>query len=299
MKLFRMLGRGFRDAMKSLVRNFNLSIASVVSIGITLTILGAFLLLSFNVENFTKNIKGDVSIVVFLDNELTRDEVEVIGEQIKTLDNIKSMSLETKEEVRDKLAQESEVFASIMSNWGDKDNPLSDTYNIKVEDVESIKTTANTITEIKGVKMVEYGASFINDLLNMFSLIEKIGLIAIAALVIVTSFLIANTIKLTITARRNEIDIMRLVGASDTTIKLPFIVEGLFLGIIGSITPILFVLFGYSKLYDYAGGKLFTPIIKLIQPEPFIYQISLALLLMGMIVGMWGSAKAVRKYLKI
>ena len=92
---------------------------------------------------------------------------------------------------------------------------------------------------------------------------------------------------------------MRLVGASNNRIKLPFVIEGVILGIIGSIIPVLIVIFGYSTMYDYFGGVLFSPIIKLVKPMPLVINTSLIILIIGMIVGMLGSARAVRKYVKI
>ena len=114
----------------------------------------------------------------------------------------------------------------------------------------------------------------------------------------VTAFLIANTIKLAIYSRKREIEIMRLVGASNISIKIPFIIEGLFIGIFGSIIPILIVVFGYTTLFDFFGGELFT-LATLVDPVPFVYMISLLLLGIGVAVGMLGSYQAVRKYLKI
>ena len=121
----------------------------------------------------------------------------------------------------------------------------------------------------------------------------------VIALILVTVFLIINTIKLTIFSRKREISIMRLVGASNFTIKTPFIIEGMVLGIFGSIIPILTVCFGYVALYNYFDGYLYSRMITLIEPEPFIYMVSGIVLVIGIIVGMIGSASAVRKYLKV
>ena len=124
-------------------------------------------------------------------------------------------------------------------------------------------------------------------------------LIAMAALIFVTLFLITNTIKITIFSRKREIEIMRLVGASNFSIKQPFVIEGFCLGFIGSLIPISAVLYGYSALYKHFNGQLFSPFVKLVSAEPFIYYVSLILLVLGVIVGMFGSYRAVRKYLKI
>ena len=92
---------------------------------------------------------------------------------------------------------------------------------------------------------------------------------------------------------------MRLVGASNISIKMPFVIEGMVLGIIGSILPIILVIYGYYVLYKNTGGQLFSPLIRLIEPEPFVYIVSLIVLIIGIVVGMIGSSKAVRKYLKV
>ena len=149
------------------------------------------------------------------------------------------------------------------------------------------------------VKNVKYSKDIVDKMIPTFGVIKKITLGIIIGLVVVSVFLICNTIKLTIFARKNEIDIMRLVGTSNTVIKLPFIFEGLFLGLFGSIIPILCTIYGYVFFYDRMGGVLFTEIISLIEPYNFVFKVSLILALIGGVVGMFGSYKAVRKYLKI
>ena len=139
----------------------------------------------------------------------------------------------------------------------------------------------------------------VERLVNAFSSIEKVAYGVVIALVIVTIFLIINTIKLTIFSRKREIGIMRLVGASNFAIKVPFIIEGMILGFFGAIVPVILITYGYLAFYNHFEGHLFTPLIELIQPEPFIYQASLIIVVIGIIVGMVGSAGAVRKYLKV
>ena len=132
-----------------------------------------------------------------------------------------------------------------------------------------------------------------------FDIVKKITYIVVIALVIVTAFLISNTIKITITNRRREIEIMRLVGASNSYIKLPFFFEGLWLGFIGSIVPIFACCYGYLYLYNRLGGQLFTAIIKLVKPDALVFNVVLSILIVGVLVGAFGSYRAVRRYLKI
>ena len=168
------------------------------------------------------------------------------------------------------------------------------TAKITVKEVKNLSFSKDKINNIN------YGEDIVHQLIEVFNVVRKICIVAVLSLVLVTAFLIANTIKLAIYSRKREIEIMRLVGASNISIKIPFIIEGLFIGLIGSIMPILITIFGYTSLYDYFGGKLFgSGLAELVNPMPFIYQVSGVLVVIGIVVGMIGSYQAVRKYLKI
>ena len=301
MKLFRMFKISIRDAFKSVFRNFALSLASITCITITLIIVGVSLIATFNVNNFTQEIERDVTITVFLESDATEEDRKNIETELNNNSNIikESIVFKSKEAERNEMMKESEVFKSVMSNWGNDDNPLKDSYQVKVKDINTIKDTANSIKKIEKVQLVNYGEDMVNGLVKAFTTIQKISLILVCSLIIVTVFLIINTIKLTIFSRQREISIMRLVGASNASIKTPFIIEGLIIGILGSIIPILTIIYGYTFGYNYLGGVLYSKIIRLITPTPFVYYASALVMLIGMLVGMFGSARAVRKYLKI
>lgn len=299
MKSCRTVYRSIRDALKSVVRNFSLSLASITCITITLVIIAAALLIADNVKNFTDEIEKDVTIVAFLDSDVDDQTKEDFETSIKKNTNIETFDYKSKEDVKEDMIKENETFSKVISGWDEKSNPLMDTYTIKVHDVSKIKSTAKEIENMKGVNSVQYGEGLVEKLVGVFNAIEKITFIAAGALIIVTIFLIINTIKLTIFSRKREIGIMRLVGASNMRIKLPFVIEGIILGIIGSIIPILVVVFGYSTMYDYFNGVLFSPVIKLVKPMPFVLNTSIIVLIIGMIVGMIGSARAVRRYVKV
>ena len=299
MKIFRMLSRSIRDAFKSVFRNFSLSLASISCITITLIIVAVSIIASLNVENFAKEIESDLTIVVFLDSDTTKDEVKDLTKEIKNTTNVESVTFQGKEEVKDQMSKESDTFKSVMSEWSKEDNPLKDTFKIKVKDATEISHTAKTIKKMDKVSLVRYGEGMVDKLVKAFTSIEKVAYGVVIALVVVTVFLIINTIKLTIFSRKREISIMRLVGASNFSIKTPFIIEGMFLGLIGSIIPVLLTTFGYLAFYKHFDGYLFTKLIELIKPEPFIYTTSDIVVVIGILVGMIGSASAVRKYLKV
>lgn len=299
MKLFRLLGRSIRDAFKSVFRNFSLSLASISSVTITLLIVAISMVLSYNIENISTLIKKDFSIVVFVENSATNDEVKAIEKKIKNMDNIDSCVYENKEQVAEAWKKSSDTFKVIIESWDKNENPLADTFSIKVKNIENIKETAEQIKKIEKVSLVRYGEGIIEQLLSVLEVIEKFLIGMVIALILVTIFLVSNTIKITIFSRRKEIEIMRLVGASNSNIRMPFVIEGLFLGFLGSVVPILATIYGYSALYNFVHLDNISPFLQLAAPTPFIYIISLILLLIGTIVGMFGSAGSVRKYLKI
>ena len=299
MKAFRILSRNIRDSFQSVFRNFSLSLASISCITITLLVVSISMILSVNVNNFATLVERDVTIVVFLDTDISAEDVKVVEQEIKRLDNIESISFQSKGEITEEMKNSSETFKAIMDEWTEDENPLQDTYLVKVEDINKIASTARQIGQINGVDVIKYGEGMVEQLVTVFDVVRKICLGMVVALIIVTAFLISNTIKITIFSRKREIEIMRLVGASNLNIKIPFIFEGLFLGMLGSIIPIIGTIYGYTVLYDNFHGQLFSPFIRLVEPQPFIILLSGVLLIIGILVGMFGSWRAVRKYLKI
>ena len=298
MRAIRTFRRYFRDAAKSVIRNFSLSLASISCITITLIVVSISIIVSYNVENFMETIKKDVTMVIFLDGDTTKEQIDEIENKIKATGNVEKLTYKSKEDYAKEFASENETLATIINEWTEETNPLLDSFELKVKEIENIKDTAKRIKSTPHVNSVKYSEDTVEQLATMFGAIEKGCIVAVVALVLVTAFLIANTIKLAIYSRKREIEIMRLVGASNISIKVPFIIEGLFLGTLGSIIPIIITIYGYISIYDFFGGKLST-FAKLIEPTPFVYLSSVLLLIIGILVGMFGSWQAVRKYLKV
>ena len=299
MKNVRILGRNIRDGFKNVVRNLSLSIASISCITVTLLLVAVSMVGSLNVENFTKTIRDDFTIVTYMNNECDEAKEKEIKEEIQKIKNVESITFESKQEIAETMKQESDVFNNIISSWSEEENPLYDTYKVKVVNSEKISNTAEKILKIDGVATVKYGEGMIDSLMKIFNLIEKVLIVIVISLIVVTAFLIINTIKITIFSRQEEIEIKRLVGASNPSIKQPFVIEGLFLGLLGSIVPVLVTIYAYTILYDKTGGIIFSHFIKLVKPYPFVFMVSGVLVLIGVVVGMIGSSGAVKRYLKI
>lgn len=299
MRNVRILGRNIRDGIKNVFRNFSLAFASISCITVTLIIVAVSIVGSWNVQNFTKLIRDDFTIVVFVKNDATMEDENKIRAEIEKIDNVESIDFISKKEIMDSMKKSSQTFNNVMSSWDENENPLDDTFQIRVKNDEKISDTAEKIKQLEKVDTVKYGEGMVESMVSIFKIVRYILIAIVLGLVIVTAFLIVNTIKITIFSRQEEIEIKRLVGASNMSIKQPFIIEGLIIGTLGSIIPIIVTIYGYSILYEKTGGKLFSQFIKLVEPFPFSLYVSAILLVIGVTVGMFGSSRAVRKYLKI
>ncbi len=302
MRIFRIIGRSIQNAGKSILRNFSLSMASITCSIITLILVSIGMLLSYNINNITKNIENELTIVIFMDKNITTDELNKTKEDLNNIDNVKHITFKSKEEIKNNMANENDTFNKIISTWEEGENPLQDSFIIEVKDIKDINETATTIKNMEKVSLVKYGETTVNDLIKVFSAIKKITIGLVVGLILVTAFLINNTIKITIFSRKREIDIMRLVGTSNIVIKLPFFIEGFFIGFIGSLVPVLITIFGYSYAYNALNTVNLSNIMNiltLVSPGEVIYKVSLLLILIGTVIGAFSSVKAVRKYLTI
>lgn len=297
MRAFRIFFRSIRDALKSVVRNFSLSFASIMCTTITLILVAVAVVAAANVNNATRLIEDELTIVTYLKKDATEEQIENIKSEISSYKNIEEVTFKSKDEWKLEMSEYDDSFKTVL-NYLDE-NPLMDSFVLKVNDVKKLSETSEYIKAINGVDTVKYGEGMVEQVISVFDIVQKIVVVVVIALVVVTSFLISNTIKLTIFSRRNEIEIMRLVGASNITIKLPFLFEGFIIGLIGSIIPVCITIYGYVILYSRLHGKLFSNMIMLIKPYPFVFWVSLIVIAIGALVGMYGSIKAVRKYLKV
>ena len=311
MKAIRIFFRNINSALKSISRNISLSLASIICSTITLLIVAIAIVLVANLNSFTKDIEETLTIFVFVKKDATTEDISTIKSNILAIKNIKSDEIQEKDkeqlknETIEKLCtnvteeDKANAICKVINSWTEETNPLQYEFIVSVKDAASLNETAETLKSIPNVDHIEYSKDVSDKMIPIFDFISKFTWIIVGGLIIVTIFLICNTIKLTIFARKNEIEIMRLVGTSNFVIKLPFVIEGLFLGLIGSIIPIVTTIWGYSIIFDKLEGHLFTNLITMLPALPFTIYVSLMLAAIGSIVGMIGSYITVRKYLKI
>ncbi len=302
MKWIRILLRSIKDASNSVFRNMSLSLASISCISITLIVVAISMILSYNVDNATKMIEKDFTIVCFVESSLSQEKVKVIEDKIKNIDNVESYKYKSKDEVLEEAKASDDVFKTIIDGWEDEENPLQPVFVIKAKDITILEETSQEIKNIEGVSLVRYGENIVQNMIKTFDTVETVLIVIVVSLVVVTAFLISNTIKLTIFSRKKEIEIMRVVGASNMNIRVPFVVEGIILSILGSVLPIILTIYGYNYLFSNTNGAVFSSYLKflrLVPPFPFAYIVSVSLFAIGIVVGTIGSSRAVRKYLKI
>ena len=297
MKAIRVIVRSIRDAFKSVFRNFSLSFAAITCSAITLVIVAIALVLTGNVNYLTKQYENELTIVTYLLHDTNEEQIKEYDTLLKDNKHIIEYKYKSKEDWKKECQDDSEILSNALDSLSY--NPLLDSYTIKVDSISNMKKVADEVGKSDYVESVDYNEGLVEKIAIVFDVIKKISYVLVIALLIVTAFLIGNTIKLTIFSRKTEIEIMRLVGTSNIVIKMPFLFEGFILGILGSIVPIIIMIYGYLIFYDRMNGYLYGNIIKMVKPYPFIFYASLFILILGALIGMLSSIRAVRKYLKI
>ncbi|TCS83278.1 cell division protein FtsX [Tepidibacillus fermentans] len=292
------IGRHFKEGLKNIGRNGWMTFASISAVTVTLLILGVFLLLAMNINYMANLVENQVEIVVSLDLKINDSQIKAVENEIKNIEGVKSLVFISKEEGLKKLKERFGKDADLLDGL-DKDNPLNDTFVVQAKDPRKTEEVALKIAKLNFVEDVDYGKTTISRLFKITDWIRNIGIVFIIGLAFTAMFLISNTIKITIYSRRREIQIMKLVGATNWFIRWPFFVEGLLLGILGSILPILVIILGYRYLLEQMNMSLSISFIKFLPLYPLAYQISGLLIGIGAFIGIWGSMMSVRRFLKI
>lgn len=291
----RTLGRHFRESFKSLGRNSWMTFASASAVTVTLLLVGVFVMIMMNLNKVADDLEKDVEMKVLV--ELTADDVMIsqIEEDIKSINGVSTVVYSTKE------AELEDLIKDFGENMGlsEQNNPLRAAFYVKAKDPLETKAVAQRVERVKNVYSVEYGETQIKKLFNFLDLARNIGLGLILALLFTAMFLISNTIRITIVARGREIEIMKLVGATNWFVRVPFILEGMWIGILGAIVPITLVTVLYVNLYKVAQPYLEGELFQLMPLTPFLYQVNGLILIMGIFIGVWGSFMSVRKFLRV
>ncbi|HLU21672.1 permease-like cell division protein FtsX [Lederbergia graminis] len=288
--------RHLKVSFKSLKRNTWMTFASVSAVTVTLLLVGVFLVIMMNMNKFASDLENDVEIRTHVELTATEEEEAELRKQIEKIDLIDSIEYSSKDKELDHLI---DTMGDSWSLFEGQENPLRNVFIVKAKSPTDTAVIAKQIRKLDNVYAAEYGEAKVERLFNVLKTSRNVGIFLIAGLVFTAMFLISNTIKITIFARRREIEIMKLVGATNWFIRWPFLLEGIWLGILGSLIPIAAVATGYYYAYDFLVTRIPQQLVQPLEFSPFVYQISLLLVLVGVIIGGWGSFMSVRRFLKV
>lgn len=285
-----------RETIHSMKRNPWLSIASVLTVMVSLVILGFSVFFLANASNLAKSFESQLEIAAFVQNTTTQSELEGLQTQIQGLIGVASVTIVTKDQVLTDFGKTmSGSQSNILADLGGK-NPFSDELKVKATDPQNVKALADAIAALPGVDRVRYGQGFVDKLLKFTQWLRWIGLGVVAAFGIAAIVLISINVKMNVFSRRREIQIMKLVGASNSFVRWPFLIEGLALGLVGGALAAGIVGMGYNWITMYVQSTLtFLPVV---QNATLFRQVSVGLLLAGMAMGALGSGFSLQKFLR-
>lgn len=291
---FNILKKGFQN----ITRNKGLGIAAISSISATLVILGIVLVVILNVNGLAVSTqKSFDQVQIYLKDNLSQENLNSIESKIKAVNGTGEVSFETKEE----------ALKSMKESWGESgellegmEDAVSESFYVKIEDLETSESIVSQLGAIEGVEEVIYEQDTMAKLLDIANYIRWAGFAIIGLLMLISVFIVSNTIKITVAARRKEIEIMKYVGATNGFVRGPFIIEGIVLGIIGTLVSAGIVYGGYTYLHANVSKKLYaTMSFNLISPNDIVVDLIILFTAIGIGVGIIGSVMSLRKYLRV
>lgn len=285
-----------REVFISLRRNNWMSVASIGTVAVSLFIFGMFLMMVMNMNKLAENMESQVQINVYLLDKVDREQARDIEKDLKEIEGVESVGFVTKDEAmerfKDRLGDQKTLLDAL-----DETNPLPDSFEVTVTNPDLVKTAAEKMEKLNGVECAKYGQDVMEHLFEITRLLRIFGFTLMLVLAFATLFIISNTIRLTVFARRKEIAIMKYVGATDWFIRWPFVMEGMVLGLFGSIIAAMVLRTAYTAMAEKVYDTLaFFP---LIPEQPFLTYITIIVVISGMVVGAIGSAVSIKKFLKV
>ena len=285
-----------RETLISLKRHNWMSIASISTVAVSLFVLGIFMILVLNMNRMASFLESQVQISVYLKDDLSKEDIRGIGDDIRGLQGIDTVAFISRSDAEKRLRERLGEQAYLLDALGDQ-NPLPDSYEVTVRDPSMVETTAQAIAEIKCVEHTKYGQDVVEHLFDITRLIRIFGLVLMLLLAGATLFIISNTIRLTVFARRKEVAIMKYVGATDWFIRWPFMLEGVVMGFAGGVIAAI----ALKLVYAAAAAKIYDTLafFPLIPEQPFMTIIGMLIVISGMAIGALGSSISLKRFLKV
>lgn len=286
-----------KEAFRSIIRNQAMSLASIVTVTTSLFIFGTIMCLVFNLNNITSKTQDQFNTInIYIKDGVTKDRELEINKLIKSMDNVQEVFYESKED----------ALTNLKNRWGDKaylldnmNNPLQNSFIVNTISTSKNDVLVENIKQIEGVEDIIYYKDAIDQLAKIVKTVNNLGLALMGVLVLVSIFVISTTISLTINARKNEIFIMKYIGATNWFVRWPFIIEGMILGLIGALIAIALIFFMYKGMYNFITLDNISFINGyILNLEEIIMNIVSIFISMGIGIGTLGAVLSVRKYME-
>ncbi|EXJ23581.1 Cell division protein FtsX [Alkalibacterium sp. AK22] len=288
--------RHIKESLKSIKRNGWMTVAAVSAVAVTLLLVGSFIAILMNVNKLATDVEEDVSVRVYIDLAAEEEDQEALQQNLEDIDDVEQVVFSSRD---DELSQVIGSYGDEFGLFDGDDNPLHDVFILNTAAPEATADVADQAEEFSYVADVNYGGATADRLFEVMGTVRNVGGIIIVALIFTAVFLIANTIRITIFSRRTEIEIMKLVGATNWFIRWPFLIEGALIGFIGALIPVTAISYVYLTGFDRVMEFLYGTYFGLLEPNPFLIQLVVLLLAIGVLIGSIGSSLSIRKFLKV
>ena len=296
------IGEGFSNVFK----NKKSTGASLMIMCATMIIFGIFLILGENINHIVKEVEGSQGIQVFLNADATDEQVKELGEKIRNIEvngtkAVNTVVHKTKEDALNTMKERFKEKQDLLSTFEGDNNIFSESYVVTLTDLNLSQDVQDQISKFENVKKITSKDQTVTTLINLANGIKIVTGVILLLLIFISVFIIANTIKLTVHARRKEISIMKYVGATNNFIRGPFIVEGMIIGIMASAISIVIVGIVYNIIADNLVNSQFMKLINmsLVSFGDMFNSIIITYMLLGIGIGAFGSIISMRKYLKV
>ena len=287
----------FIDAFKSLKRNRTLSIAAMITVLITFFIFGTFILLGLNFNKAIEDVASKLEIKVYLENDIKLIDQREIELKLNELEGVKEVIYESKEEAFVNLKDMLKDNQGLLEGYDLQDNPLPSSFIVKLKEPEYASQVTEAVKDMTGVENISNQQDMIDTISSFVDGVRVAGIVLFVVFIGVSVFLITNTTKITVYSRRREVGIMKYVGATDWFIRWPFIIEGIIIGVVGSLFSSILLYVLYRSAFGYIVSNMF--LVSLVSPNFVLSTLTWIFLLGGAVVGALGSIVALRKFLDV
>ncbi len=295
-----------KQGLQGIWRNRLMVLASVCTVSACLFILGIVYCLVANVQQFADDLDDSLGIIAFLSENVSEESVPTLVEQIRDMEGVKEVTYVSADEAwqnfKESMGFDDQLGEDTLAQL-DQDNPLANSASLEIYLYEAADQNdfVEQLQTMPQIRSIRYAAETADVLANLSSMITWGGMALILLLVFIAILLISNTIKLSVFVRRTEIGIMKYIGAKDSFVKIPFIVEGMIIGVLGAVLPAILIYFSYGSIVNFVMQQFgtFTQLIHFISANTILIQLIPIFLAVGIVVGVLGSTLSLRKYLKV